>query len=92
MAPEPVTYYTPEDARRIVAANGLSQEAVAKVLGSSVYSVGGWMNGRHSPGPSFSGNYQRLLSLLARREELLDGTLRRRIESLLVAVGKEVAA
>lgn len=86
LADEPVTFYDPEAARNIVSANGLSQENLGRILGVSTYTVGGWLRAEHNPGPQLAGRYQRLLSLLARRAEILNGQLEARLRRLLAEV------
>jgi transcriptional regulator with XRE-family HTH domain len=91
MTPEPLTHYDCERAKELLSENGLSYEDVARILGASVHSISAWMRGVSAPGPQYADSYQKLLSLLARRADVLTGRLRERLDALLVAVGKEAA-
>lgn len=92
MGDPPEVFFDPDEARRIVKANGLSQEAIGLILGVSTFTVGGWLRAEHVPSRDKEAKYQKLLHLLDRRARLLDGQLETGLQRLLAAVGKEVAA
>lgn len=92
LSPDPIAHYSPTAAKAIVSESGISHEDVARILGCSVHSVNGWVQGKHTPGPDHAENYQKLLGLLRCRNDVRNGQLRSRIDTLLASLRDEVAA